>query len=169
MKGVRYLREAAIALLGADSNLRLICAGTLAPSETVLAQFPPALRDRITVLSRVNQQELVQVYRDADVFVFPSLYEGFSRAIVEAMAAKLPIVSTRVGVAGDALQHEQNALLIPKRSSGSIVTAVQRLRDDPALSRRLGESAGETARDYTLATISKRTIDVIMKAVSDPQ
>ena len=76
------------------ADMRLVCAGTLAAEDQVIAHFPEALRDRVTVLPRVDQTALAQLYRDADVFVFPSLYEGFSRAIVEAMASRLPIVCT---------------------------------------------------------------------------
>ena len=73
------------------------------------------LRQQVRVLPRVDQATLAALYRDADVFIFPSLYEGFSRAIVEAMASRLPIVCTPVGVAADALQHETSALIVPTR------------------------------------------------------
>ncbi len=163
MKGIRYLREAAITLLREDPVMRLTCAGTLAPAVTVLAGFPRDIHDRITVLPRVDQAGLAPLYRDADAFVFPSLYEGFSLAILEAMAARLPIVTTGVGVAADALRHEQSALLVPKRSAAAIVSAVRRLQSDPDLAARLGAAAADAAEPYRLENVVRQTVDIIME------
>jgi glycosyltransferase involved in cell wall biosynthesis len=168
MKGIRYLREAATTLLASDSALHLICAGTLASAESVTADFPSTLRTRIAVFPRVDQITLAQLYRDADVFIFPSLYEGFSRAIVEAMASRLPIVSTSVGVAGDALRHEESALIVPKHDAAAIVAAVSRLQSDSALAERLSMSAGAAAHPYALAAVLQRTIAVIVEAAERP-
>jgi glycosyltransferase involved in cell wall biosynthesis len=164
MKGIGYLRDAAVRLLSESPTLRLVCAGTLCGQDAVLDAFPEAVRSRVTVLPRVGQAELARLYLDADVFVFPSLYEGFSRAIVEAMAARLPIVSTAVGVASDALRDDVNALLVPKRDTAAIVSAVRRLYADPALAIRLGNAARETANEYTLDAVMARTIDVVIDA-----
>jgi glycosyltransferase involved in cell wall biosynthesis len=164
MKGIRYLREAAATLLESDGGLRLICAGTLASAETVKADFPPTLSARIEVFPRVDQRALAQLYRDADVFIFPSLYEGFSRAIVEAMASRLPIVCTPVGVASDALRHEESALFVPKRDAAALVAAVRRIQSDASLTQRLSAAAAEAAGPYALASVLQRTIAVIIEA-----
>ena len=164
MKGVRYLKGAATHLLRGDPSLRLVCAGTLAGERHIQSEFPVELRDRVRVFPRVEQAELAQLYREADVFIFPSLYEGFSRAIVEAMASRLPIVCTHVGVAGDALRHEESALIVAKHDADALVAAVNRLRSDPALAERLANAAAEVARDYTLADVSHRTVRVIIDA-----
>lgn len=164
MKGIRYLTDGATNLLGADPSLRLVCAGTLTAERDVQSEFPTGLRDRIRVVPRIDQAGLAQLYREADVFIFPSLYEGFSRAIVEAMAARLPIVCTQVGVAGDALRHEQSALIVPKHDAEALVMAINRLRSDPALADRLANAAGEVARGYTAAAVSQRTMNVIIDA-----
>jgi glycosyltransferase involved in cell wall biosynthesis len=169
MKGIRYLREAATALLRANPAMALVCAGTLLSEAAVQSEFPQELRDRVAVFSRVDQSTLARLYRDADVFVFPSLYEGFSRAIVEAMASRLPIVCTAVGVAADALRHEESALIVPKRSAAAMIAAIERLRDDPQLAARLANAAGERAGDYTLADVTRQTIRVIMNAAGRSQ
>jgi glycosyltransferase involved in cell wall biosynthesis len=164
MKGIRYLRDAAGVLLGGDASLRLVCAGTLSGADAVHAEFPVELRNRIRVLPRVDQSTLAQLYRESDVFIFPSLYEGFSRAIVEAMASRLPIVCTAVGVAADALRDEHSALIVPKHDTDALVTAVRRLQSDSALAQRLANAAGDAARDYPLAAVSQRTMHVIVDA-----
>lgn len=163
MKGIRYLREAAAILLARHSEMRLICAGTLAGADAVLAQFPETIRARITVLPRVDQARLAQLYGEADAFVFPSLYEGFSRAIVEAMAAGLPIVTTSVGVAADALRDGDNAIVIPKRSAPAIVDALERLRGDAAYATALGTAAAAAADHYRRDVIQQDTIRFILQ------
>ena len=147
--------------------MRVICAGTLVSEAMVLADFAPDLHPQITVLPRVDQTALARLYRDADVFVFPSLYEGFSRAIVEAMASRLPIVTTAVGVAADALRHEESALFVPKRNAAAIVAAVRRLHADPAFAARLGGAAAVVAEEYRLGVVQPRTIDIIMEDVGE--
>lgn len=54
-------------------------------------RFPAECQARVDVYARVTQTELVELYRHAGMFVFPSLFEGFSLAVLEAMAAALPI------------------------------------------------------------------------------
>jgi glycosyltransferase involved in cell wall biosynthesis len=164
MKGIRYLREAAITLLDGDPDLQLICAGTLAPEATVKAEFPDGIHHRVTVLPRVEQPALARLYRDADLFIFPSLYEGFSRAIVEAMASRLPIVCTSVGVASDTLRHNQSAVIVPKHDSAALVAAVRRIQSDSTLAQRLSMAAGEAAQGYALAAVLSRTIGMIVEA-----
>jgi glycosyltransferase involved in cell wall biosynthesis len=148
MKGVAFLREAFQALARTHPSLRLICAGTLVGKDEVLASFDQDVRARVTVLPRVDQPALADVYKEADLFVFPSSYDGFGLAIVEAMAARLPIVVTPVGVAADALQDGVSALFIPKRDAQAIVRAVERLLQDPVLRQELGDAAQEAARNY---------------------
>ena len=149
MKGVEYLRDAFIELAHRHPDVRLVCAGTLAPAESVLAGFPPVVRPRVTVIPRLERLALVDVYREADVMIAPSLYEGFGVALVEAMAARLPIVTTRVGVAADALADGESALIIPTRHAQAIVGEVERLLDDAGLRERLGEAAGDVALHYS--------------------
>jgi glycosyltransferase involved in cell wall biosynthesis len=162
MKGIRYLREAAVTLLRDDLSMRLVCAGTLADEEAVLAEFPSELHTRVVVRSRVEPEALAALYREADVFVFPSLYEAFSRAVAEAMASRLPIVTTAVGVAADALRHEESALIIPKRSAGAIVDAIQRLQREAGLGARLADAAAGAAERYRQAATEPATLAAIL-------
>jgi glycosyltransferase involved in cell wall biosynthesis len=148
MKGIATLGQAFATLARRHADLTLVCAGTLAAPEAVLAGFPDDVRARVTVRPRVDQRELAEIYRDADLFVFPSNYEGFGLALVEAMAARLPIVTTPVGVAADALVDGQSALIVPRRDPGAIVAAVERIRGDEALRSRVIEGAHAAATRY---------------------
>jgi glycosyltransferase involved in cell wall biosynthesis len=69
-------------------------------------------------------------------------------ALLEAMAARLPIVTTQVGIAIDALTHEESAIFVGKRDAPAIVDAVARLDGDQALRGRLGDAAHAVALTY---------------------
>jgi glycosyltransferase involved in cell wall biosynthesis len=161
MKGIDVLRRAFTDLARRHPELALVCAGSLAGSDEVRAAFPVDVRSRVTVLPRVDQRALAEIYRQADIFVFPSHYEGFGLALVEAMAARLPIVTTRIGVAADALKHEESALLIPTRDPNALTRAVERMIEDVALRSSLGENAQRVARKYREADRVREWADAL--------
>jgi glycosyltransferase involved in cell wall biosynthesis len=148
MKGTDTLQRSFTALARRHPDLDLTCAGTLAGPDAVLSSFPDDVRGRVKVLPRVDPHQLASLYAHADAFVFPSSYEGFGVALLEAMAARLPIVSTPVGVALDALRDGDSALIIRKRHPEALVSAVDRLIADDGLRRKLGEGAYARAEAY---------------------
>jgi len=100
-KGLRYLVEAFTAL-AALGDVELSCVGTGASSDARSGgRSCPQSESRVSVSRAWNRHELYEQLRQADLFVFPSLSEGFSCALIEAMAAELPVVATQVGAAVD--------------------------------------------------------------------
>jgi glycosyltransferase involved in cell wall biosynthesis len=92
-------------------------------------------RGVVEVVGYVPQDALLDEYRQADIFVYPSIYEGFGLPVIEAMAAGLPVVTTTGGslpeVAGDA------ALLVDPLDESALADAIERLIDDEGLRREL--------------------------------
>ena len=147
-KGVRFLVEAFDALAGSHGDVELTCVGTGAPPETVLRDFSAQARSRVRVLPRVTREELATELTRAHLFVFPSLSEGFSGALLEAMASALPVVATPAGAAADLLVDGGNALVVPYADASALVAAVTSLLDRPDVRSRLGSEAQVTARRY---------------------
>lgn len=87
---------------------------------------------------RDNPQSYLQAM---DIFALTSRIEGLPLAILEACAARLPVVATRVGGVAQVIAHEESGLLIESGDQKALEAAIGRLLDDPALSRRLGETA----------------------------
>lgn len=73
-----------------------------------------------------------------DVFVLPSVSEGMSNALLEAMAAGLPCVATDVGGNPEVLEHGKTGLLVPSRDPDQMAAALERLAEDDALALRFG-------------------------------
>jgi glycosyltransferase involved in cell wall biosynthesis len=76
-----------------------------------------------------------------DIFVLPSHEEGFSNALLEAMAAQLAVIATAVGGNPDAIVDGESGILVRPRDARALAAALKRLAGDPALRRRLGEAA----------------------------
>lgn len=84
----------------------------------------------------------------ADLVVHPSLQEGFSNAILEAMAAGRPVVATAVGGNPEAVRHEETGLLVPPADSAALARAMGRLLADPATARAFGAAARKRVVAY---------------------
>jgi len=165
-KGTRYLVDAFTAL-AALSDFELACVGTGATVEAVQQEFPATVRSRVTVLPRVDREELYEQLQLADVFVFPTLSEGFSCALLEAMAAELPVVTTPVGAAVDILDGGQNGVLVPCADVTALAAAVARMGGDAHTRAALGLSARQTALRFTLRAscvdFASRIYDVVSR------
>jgi glycosyltransferase involved in cell wall biosynthesis len=87
---------------------------------------------------RADVEELLSA---SDIFVLPSHQEGFSNALLEAMAARLPAVATAIGGNIDAVSDNETGLLVPVRDPRGLAAAILRLAQAPDLRRSFGEAA----------------------------
>jgi glycosyltransferase involved in cell wall biosynthesis len=158
-KGTRDLVDAFTALAG-RADLDLACVGTGTPEATVLADFPDAVRGRVRVRPRVDRDELHAELARADLFVFPTLSEGFGNALLEAMAASLPIVTTPFGAAVDLLRDGVNAAVVPPADAAALAARIEALMADGPARAALGRAAHTTARHYETRHVNERFAEV---------
>ncbi|MHB8682292.1 MAG: glycosyltransferase family 4 protein [Acidimicrobiales bacterium] len=106
------------------------------------------IADRVS-FAVTPRHELAQVYRRADVLVFPSIWEEpFGLVPLEAMAAGTPVVGTPVGGAAEFLHDDVNCLTFTAGSADALAGALSRLADDPVLRRRLATGGLDTAARF---------------------
>ena len=87
----------------------------------------------------------------ADIGLLVSHEEGFSNAIIEYMAAGLPVIATDVGGNAEAVANEESGLIVPARDPAALAAAIRRLAADPELRRRMGEAGQRIVGDrYSL-------------------
>jgi len=107
---------------------------------------------------------------DADIFVLPSRSEGFSNAIVEAMAARLPVIVTNVGGNAEAVQDGVNGFIVPPEDASAIAEAMAELLADPARVRTMGLAGYARAADlFTIDAMMRSVVDAYKKLLADMQ
>ncbi len=93
------------------------------------------------------RDDIPRLLAASDVFVSASDGEPFGRAVVEAMAAGLPVVATASGAKSELVEDGATGFLVPRGSIGAMASACERLLDDAGLRRRMGERGRERARE----------------------
>jgi glycosyltransferase involved in cell wall biosynthesis len=102
--------------------------------------------------------EIKKIYREADVFVLPSLTEGIPKVIYEALAFGVPIVSTDVGGISDIIKHNHNGILIKPGSKDEIVSAVKSLLERPGFEKQLIENGLNAAVNFTIESARQKIL-----------
>jgi glycosyltransferase involved in cell wall biosynthesis len=157
-KGLSVLPDVLSQLLARPFDVTLDIVGPVvgAPGEAerrAIAARAAALGvdGRLRLLGAVPLDRLLPMYREYDLFVLPTLPgEGIPRVLLEAMAAGVPVVATRVAGIPSLVSHDVNGLLVGEPTPGAIADALARLISDAGLRRRLIAKGYETARAHTL-------------------
>ena len=126
--------------------------------------------ERISVYQDITPDDprLAELYESADVFVLPTLGDTYGWALLEAMAARLPIISTSVGAIPEIVHHGVNGFVVPPSSPQELAATLQTLIDDPALRLTMGARSYEMVRDQHDALTSGQAILQVLKDVSVP-
>jgi L-malate glycosyltransferase len=139
-KGLDTLVDAFASLsrVYADATLTIVGDGPLRDSlESRIASLGLTGRVRLTG----HRDDVAAVLRDHDLFALASRSEAFPNAVIEAMAAGLPVVATDVGGIPELVEHAVNGLLVPPGLPGPLARALTSLIARPSFSRALGRKA----------------------------
>lgn len=123
IEAVKYLEEEGVELtIAGDGNQREAL-------DALVQEL--GLEDRVTFLGVVGHEDLPAIYREHHIFVLPSLNEGMSNTVLEAMASGLPILMTDTGGARETVEPGRNGYLLEFGSVGSIVDGLRQYLDLP--------------------------------------
>jgi glycosyltransferase involved in cell wall biosynthesis len=136
-KGIQYLIEAASLIQDVHRRLRFVVVGdgTCLPGIKALARKKGLENVFQFAGFHPNTSQFMKTF---DIFVLPSLSEGLSSAILEAMATSLPIVATEVGGIPELVKNGDNGLLVAPADPESLSLALQHLADNPDEARHMG-------------------------------
>ncbi len=102
-----------------------------------------------------------------DIFVLPSLWEGFPYVILEAMRAAKPVIATDAGGGPEAISDEENGILIRPCDAPGLARAVMRLLGDPEEAETMGRLGRERLHGFSLEGMARRTLE-IYSGISGP-
>lgn len=112
-----------------------------------------------------NSETLLRLYNEADIFVFPTLADCAPLAVPEAMAAALPVVTTRVGAIPEMVHDGEQGFLVEPDNIDTLRVAIHRLMNSPYLRARMGDRGRVTVEaEYDAAANARRLIDVVKGA-----
>ncbi len=117
-----------------------------------------SLEERVVFTGFVPEEDLPPLYSGADVFVYPSLYEGFGIPVLEAMACGTPVVASKTSslpeVVGDA------GLLADPHSPGEIAARIEEVLKNPGLAEKLSLLGRKRAGEFTWERTARGTLQV---------
>jgi len=139
-KGHRYLIEAVPYLSRQFSNLKVVLAGD-GDLKCALERLSQRLHAQGVTSFLGSRSDIPEILAISEVFVLPSLSEGTSLALLEAMAAEKPIVATDIPGNRAILKHQYNCLLVPPGSPEKLAEAVAFLLNHPRIAAAYGGNA----------------------------
>lgn len=167
-KGYPILVEALAPLSGL--NWRLTIVGPQDRDRAAFAELQAAiarqrLDDRIELTGALDRQQIAEAYAGADVFVLPSLFEGFGMVLTEAMACGLPIVCTTGGAAAETVPDDA-ALKVPPGAVGPLREALRQVICDADLRRRLADASWRAAQQLPRWEETAHRIAAVIREVA---
>ena len=170
-KGVQVLLDAAPKVLAAYPNTRFLLVGTGYYLDDLKRQAEYLqIAHRVNFLGYVNDNDLLRMFKIADVVCIPSLYEPFGIVALEGMAARVPVVTSDAGGLTDFVEHYVTGITTYAGDSGSLTWGILEVLRNPELAERLREDAYEKVRNiYNWKVIARRTLELYDKVLAEAE
>ena len=143
-KGLSYILEAFETAFGAAKGAELLLVGPIVGSSS-----PWRRSSSVRHIPSVARSALPAIYAEADVFVMPSLAEGFAQTPLEAMSCGLPVVVSDVTFGESVIEHGVDGFIVPLRDSDAIAQVLMELHTNRELRERVGKRARERSLDFS--------------------
>ncbi len=157
----------ALALLQKQQDLprlSLVIAGS-GPSLDQLRSLAGELgvADKISFTGRLERDEVLRLYREANVLINPARVDNMPNSVLEAMACGVPVLSTEVGGVPYIVTHEVNGLLVPVDDAEAMAAAMLRLIRDQKLAGSLASAGLEQARNYLWEAVGPQWLELYQR------
>lgn len=162
-KGIKYLLEALRLLPG--RNIELTVCGRVVDD---LRLFD-AYRRQVTIRPSVSHRELVDAYQSADLFVFPSVAEGFGHVLLESMACGLPVLSTSATAATDLVTQGENGFVVDAANATQIAERIEWALANRRDLRAMKAAARKRAEQFTWRRFRGGVRDFVSRYCDDPR
>jgi glycosyltransferase involved in cell wall biosynthesis len=154
-KGIAYLAEAARQLQAEGFAAEFIAIGP--PSSPDIVKHPAFAG--LNYVGQVPRSEVKREFARADVFVFPTLTDGFGMVLLEALFAGLPIICTPN--CGDVVRDGFNGRVVPAHNAPALAAAIREIVGDRELRARMSRNALARKPEFTLETYQRHLIEAV--------
>ncbi len=170
-KGVQVLLQAAQSISAAVPGTQFLLVGTgyyLDELKALAANL--GISHNVHFLGYISDQELLRLYKIADVVVIPSLYEPFGIVALEGMAAQVPVVTSDAGGLIDFVEHLETGVTTYAGDVGSLSWGILEVLRNKALADKLRTVAHDKVKHiYNWQVIAKRTLELYEKVLGEAQ
>ncbi|MBV6396435.1 MAG: Glycogen synthase [Anaerolineales bacterium] len=176
-KGYPDLLSAIMRVFEKDPTYTMVIVGDgplRAELEEIVARA--RLQERVEFTGVVSQAQVVRILRESELFVMASVSEGFPKALIEAMACGLPVVTTRVGACEDVVKEAQCGIVVQPNAPDHLAGAIYEILASPALRQRYASQAVLASRKYAwqdqaekVARLYKQLLSVSTPLKGKPQ
>jgi L-malate glycosyltransferase len=157
-KGIRHLIEAIPHILEAAPDAHIVIAGD-GPLRAELEADADALGIRNRVLFLGSRPDAIELMATFDVFVLPSVVEGMSNALLEAMAVGRPVVVTDVGGNAEVAIDGETGLVVPPADPHQLAASIVKLLEAPELAAEMGAAGRRRVVDHYQIDVMTRRIE----------
>lgn len=174
VKGIEYLLQATP--LFSDKGAVIDVVGNTAGEPDYFLRLSKIINDldlqkRVIFHGHISDKVgLAQFYQQADIFVLPSLMEGFGIVLLEAMSFGLPIIATKVGAIPEIIKDGKNGLLVPPADPLALAKAIDLLLRSPALRDQYGQTGykfvAEHYKFYSWESVGERVLQALTPLLS---
>lgn len=160
-KGLAYLLEALGLIRGLDVELT-IC-GRVLDDLAIFGDFA----DRVTIRPSVSADELVKAYQRADLFVFPSVGEGFGQVLLESLASGLPVLATTHTAAPDLVEEGRQGFIIEPRRPEQLAERIAWAATHRRELAEMGQRARARAEYFTWERFRRGTAEAVRQFLAE--
>jgi len=163
-KGIKYLIVAISKLVQSHPNilLKIMGEGNDKKNLSVLVSGLK-LDQNVQFLGRIPREKTTAYYQEANIFVLPSLNEGMSNAMLEAMACGLPLIATDTGGTKELLTDRQNGLIVKMENSADLAEKIEKLISDESLREKMGQESRQRAEKLNWTNIAEQYYNLYKK------
>ena len=165
VKGLKYLINAMNILKNNKKNLKLIVIGDGSESDNLKSQVKKLkLEDIITFKGKLPNENIPIYLASSNLFILPSLSEGFPNVLLETMATGLPIITTKIGGLPEIVENTINGFLVAPRSPEELVDKIDLILNNENLAKKISVANKEKSKSYNWNNI----VELLEKIYNSP-
>jgi glycosyltransferase involved in cell wall biosynthesis len=146
-----------LARAGVDLRFTWVC--DRASEASIRALLSAEANASLEIVPWTTQETLRDVYDEHGIFLFPSFFEGFGKAFLEAMSRGLCVIASDVGGMHDVIDSGRNGILVPPGDANAVAEAALALMRDAGSAAAMSSEAAITARRYSWERVARETAD----------